>query len=199
MNHSISREEFDELIRIKGEVRGAAFKTQAEFLIKQEGKDGLERVEEELRSLGHPFKLREAGSMEFYPVGLVGIVQLIARRMFGYDEEMMKRMGEFESKVSFIMRLFISHFVSLDRVKSVVPEMWRKYYTVGNLQVVDSDEQKRYAVLRLSDFKIHKVHCQDLVGYFTSVLQMVVKSPVTCEETKCVFDGDDYHEFLFKW
>ncbi len=199
MDRPISKEEFDELIRIKGKVRGVAFKTQAEFLIKQEGEKGLERLEEELRRLDYPFKLREAKSMEFYPIGLVGIVQLIAKRMFGYDEKMMEKMGEFESKVSFIMRLFISHFVSLDRVEKVVPEMWRKYYTVGDLEVTESDKQKRRAVLRLSNFKIHKVHCQDLVGYFTSVLQMVVKSRVNCEETKCVFNGDDYHEFLFKW
>ena len=31
------------------------------------------------------------------------------------------------------------------------------------------------------------------------VAEMVVKAPVTCKETKCMFKGDPYHEFLLTW
>ena len=31
------------------------------------------------------------------------------------------------------------------------------------------------------------------------VAEMVVKTPVTCRETKCMFKRDPYHEFLLTW
>ncbi|GAI52915.1 unnamed protein product, partial [marine sediment metagenome] len=31
------------------------------------------------------------------------------------------------------------------------------------------------------------------------IIQMIVGSKVTSEETKCVHRGDEYHEFLLKW
>lgn len=197
MEEIISKEEFDELMKVKGEVRGASFKTEAEFVLKEEGKEGMEILEDVMTKLGHPYK--EIKMMDFYPLGLEAVMLLAIQRLFNYDDKKFQEMGRTEAKVSFIIRLFMKYFVSIDKVLKEVSKMWRKYYTVGDLKVTELNEEERYVILRLENFCLHPILCQSLIGYFPSVLQMVVGGETSCEETKCVFRGDDYHEFLLKW
>ena len=74
--------------------------------------------------------------------------------------------------------------------------MWRKYFTVGNLRAVDYDEKKRYVIMRLENFRLHPLHCHILIGYIPTILQMVIGFKPSCRETKCVFRGDEYYDFI---
>ncbi len=199
MEEVITKKEFDELMSIEGEVRGVAFKTASGFIIKEKGVEGLKKIEEIITELGYPIEFRKIKIMNFYPVGLIGVIQLLLHRLFNFDKKKFIEMGTFESKVSLIIRLFMRYFVSLKAVIKEVPKMWKKYYTAGELKVIELNEKEKSAVLRLENFKIHQFHCYDLIGYFPSVLQMIVGGNPICEETKCVFLGDKYHEFLLKW
>ena len=76
---------------------------------------------------------------------------------------------------------------------------WPRYYTVGLLEMPEFSEEKRYAILTLKDFKDHPLHCVLLRGYFGKIAEMVVNNPIKCKETKCMFRGDSYHEFLMTW
>jgi hypothetical protein len=93
----------------------------------------------------------------------------------------------------------MKYLVSLDKAVGVAPEMWRRYYTVGNLKVTRYDKKNRYVILRLENFRSVLMGCQILIGYFSCIIQMIINKKVTCKETKCVFRGDEYDEFLLKW
>jgi hypothetical protein len=197
MEEIISQQEFDKLMKIKGEIRGLGFKTEAEFVLKEEGKEGLKKLENTMKELGFPYK--KIKIMSFYPLGLLAVALVVIKRLFNYDDKKFQEMGKFESKSSLIIRLFMKYFVSLDRIAKEAPRIWREYYTVGKFKVVEHDEDKKYIILRLEEFMFHPILCQVLIGYFLSIIKMVVKSEPICEETKCLHCGDKYHEFLVKW
>lgn len=139
-------------------------------------------------------------SMDFYPLGLLAVNMLAIKRVFKYDDKKFQEMGSVEAKTSsLVIRLFMKYFVSIDLAAKKAPEMWRKHYTTGDLKVAELNKEKKYIVLRLENFSCHPLFCQDLVGYFPSIVEMVVGSDASCEETKCVHRGDEYHEYILRW
>ena len=201
MNNTISRETIDNLMKIKGEVRGVVLKTDEEYILKEKGKAGLEKVEQRLKGLGHPIKYKEIRTMDFYPVGLRILSLLTLREVFNFSDEEIKKIGIFATKMSLIIRLFTKYFLSVRRVvMKESPRIWSKHWTVGKLVPIKLDEEQKYAVLRVEGFDLHPIYCIYLEGYFAGILQMLVKSPkVDTKETKCAFKGESYHEFLIKW
>lgn len=199
MEKTALKEEFDRLMKIKGEVKGVALKSEMDFVLNEEGQDGLERLENTMREAGYSLKRSGIRGMKLYPLGAYGGLQLVIKDIFDYGDRKIQEMGAFEAKMSFIMRLFMRYFVSVKTMANQVPNMWRAYFTVGDLSVAELNEEKKYIISRLENFKIHRIQCNVLVGYFPSVVKMVVGSETSCKETKCPFWGDDYHEFLVKW
>ena len=77
--------------------------------------------------------------------------------------------------------------------------MYKKYFTTGSLKIVEYDKERKYIVGRIENLRTYPTHCQYLMGYFSSLIEMVTKKVVVCEEIKCIYSGDKYHEFLVKW
>lgn len=186
-------------MRIEGKARGGKFKDDLDFILKENGAEGLRRVEEKLAELGFPLKYKEIKEMEFYPIGLRVLLLLAIKEVFGFSDEKIKMMGMSAAKVSLIMRFFMQYFFSLSKVFKEASQMWKKYYTVGKLIPMELNEEKKFVTLRVEDFNIHPIICPYLAGYFSTVVKMVVKNSVFVQETKCVFNGGNCHEFLLKW
>lgn len=199
MKEIISKEEARRLMNINGKIRGVALKTEAEFIIKENGEKELKRLEEEIAKTGYQIEYKKINPMDFYPIGMMGITLLGIKNVFNFSEEKFIEMGKCEAKVSLIVRLFMKYFVSTSKLIDESPKMWRKYHTIGNLSVTEFDKEKKQAVLKLENFEVISLHCLALKGYFSSIFQMVVKGSPICEEKKCVYREDAYHEFLLKW
>ncbi len=199
MAEIISKEEFAELMKIKGEIRGVGLKGDAEFIKMKRGDEALKKLDEELAKMNSPIKYNEIKTMGFYSLNWDAINLLLIQRLFNFTEEEIKEMGGFLAKTSLILRLSMRYFVSLSMIAKEAPKIWRKNYSVGDLSVVEFSEEKRYLLLRLENFYYHPLHCLLLIGYFRSVVNMIVGKPVICEERKCIFKGDSYHEFLLRW
>ncbi len=198
----INKEEIEKLIKIDVQARGVVFKTDTEYILAHEGEDGLKKLEEELEKLGYPIKYKEIKSMEFYPAGLRVLSLLAIRKTFNFDDEKIKNMGLVATKKSIIVKLFIRFFLSVKEVLfKEAPRIWQKHWTKGEIVPIELDEKKKYAILQLKNFNLHPLYCSAyLRGYFSGILQMLVKSPkITCQETKCTFKGDECHEYLIKW
>ena len=199
MEQIISKEEIAKASIVEGELRGLGMKNEMEFVLKEEGKEGLIKFEETMEQLGFPVRYKEIKAMSFYPMSLYIVALLVMDELFHYDKEKLREKGEFLTKVSLVIRLFLKNFVSLPKVAEDVSKMWRKYYTTGEFKVIELDEERKCGKIRLENFYLHPLHTETLNGYFRSIVKMVVKSEVTCEEGKD-FNGDDKtHEFIFKW
>lgn len=199
MTEIISKEIAAKLKSANGEVRGMSIKSHGDFILKEKGKLGLEKLEQLMADLGFPMKYEKLQSWEFYPISMEIVELLAIKKLFGYDDEKIEELGSYESISSLVIKIFIKHFISLKVVAEQAPTIWSKYYTIGRLRVEEVSEEKKYAILILEDFKVHPIYCPHLKGYFASVLKMVIGGKVSCEEIKCPFRGDRYHEFLFKW
>lgn len=199
MARGINKNTAKKLIKMTGEVRGIALKSHGEFILKEKGRQGLEKLEKEMAGLGCPIKHDELRSMAFYPIGLEAVTLLAIKKIFNFDDEKFEEIGVFGSKYSLIMKVFMKYIASIEMMAKQAPKIWSKYYTIGNLKVVELDTEKRRIILRIENFYVHPLHCLHLKGYCANVVKMAVKSSVTCEETKCVHRGDQYHEFLIKW
>jgi len=199
MEQIIEKEELNKLARINGEVRGIALKSHADFILQQKGQLELDRLENVLAELGYPIKFKEIKNWDFYPIGTEIVEMLAIKRLFNFEDKKFEEIGTFGSVGSFIMKLFMRYFSSMKMVAKQAPEMWKKYYTVGELKVKKLDEKERYIILTVENLFLHPIHCFHLKGFFSSVVQMVVKAKPSCEETKCVHRGDLLHEFVIKW
>ena len=199
MEQIISKEELREYMKLKGQIRGAAIKEIIKYILKEEGKDGLGKLEDAMEKIGYSIKDRNIKAMKFYPLGLEATVLVAVKRLFNYDDKKFQEMGKFAGKFSIVIRLFMGYLVSVEKIVKEAPKMWRKYFTLGDFEIVELNEKEKYVILRIKNYHLHPTHCQTLIGYLSTILQIVVKTPVTGEETKCTFRGDEYHEYLLKW
>ena len=194
----ILKEEIKKLKNVEGQIRGIGLKDILDFIIKEEGQKGLRELEEMVASLGYPLKYKDIKKMNFYPLILLLVFFLVIKKLFNYNKEKFEEMGRYCSKSSAIMRLFMRYLVSIDKVVEQASIMYGKYFTTGSLKIVEYNKEKRYVIGRIESLIFYPSQYYYLTGYFSSVVEMVTKSSVTCEETS-VYKDSKYHDFLLKW
>jgi len=199
MQTLISPKELQELKKIPGQIRGVGMKTHSRFILKEQGEGSLEKIEEEMKALGYSFKYKDVKVLEFYPLNFYCTLLLAIKRIFNYEDEKFCEIGEFNARMSLIIKLFMKNFVSVKKMAEVTPKVWRKYFSIGNIELTSYDEKEKYIYLRLDDFHATPLLCQVVRGFFKGVAQMVVGTKGECREVKCSFKGNNYDEFLFKW
>lgn len=196
----LTKKEAKKLVEeVKGEARGISLKDDLDFVFETKKEEGLKRVEERMAELGYPINYKEIKAMEFYPMGVANLLLLVIKETFNFNKEDLEKWGASIVKFSLFTKVFLKYFGSLGRVAIEAPKNWARHYTVGKLTMPEYSRKEKYTILRLHDFKVHPIHCAILKGYFRKISEMVVKSPAKCEETKCSFKGDDYHEFFVTW
>ncbi len=200
MEKIISEEEARKFMEIPGEVKGAFLITKADYTQKNEGGEGVKKLEQAMVDFGYPLEYKGMKPTTLYPLGVFMFHFTALHRLFGYDDKRFAEMGKVEAKnSSFLIRIFLSHLVSLERLAQVVPKMWRDQFSIGSLKAAKIDKNGKQFVVRLDDFIGDPYMCSSLMGYFSEILAMVVGKAVDYQESKCVHRGDSCHEFLLKW
>ncbi len=190
------------LDNVKGETRGVVFKTDAEFIKEKMGEEGLEKLQNMANQLNIPIDYNgEANATKWYPLSLRVLSILLIQDVFEWDNEKIIEMGEAAPKYSFIVRTLLRYFISFEKTFSEASKYWKEHYSVGELVVPDpSVVNDNYLVFPLKDFEVHPILCEYYKGYFLSICRMIVKAEnMVMKETKCMFKGDEYHEFKVTW
>ena len=196
----LTEEKVNQLKEIKGKVRGAVFQTDASYIQSHFGAGGLELLAARLRELSCPIEYENIKAMEWLPLWQRAVSMLLIKELFQLSDEDIKEMGIAAPRTSFIVKLLVKFFISLESALGRSPDYWVKHYNVGELEVVKIDEEERRIIVRLKDFRVDPVYCRYLEGYFQSLIQLQIpKSRVVMEEVKCIFRGDPYHEFRARW
>jgi hypothetical protein len=200
VNNQITKEKIKKLMEIPGKAKGVVLKTDAEYIRQKKGKEGLTKVKEELKKIGCPINYEDIKATSWYPIGLRAISLLVIKKVFNWGNKEIENMGNEAPKYSFIVKSLLRYFLNFPRTYKEAPKYWEKHYMVGKLEAPDFDLKKKYYIIRLKDFKIHPILCVYLSGYFVRMGQLVLKgNNFKVEETKCMFLGDPYHEFLITW
>lgn len=193
----IKRAQADRLLKINGQVRGAVFETDAAYVRKRFGNEGIEKVEEALTEFGCPVSYENIKSMEWLPLGQRAVSLIVIKDIFKWKDDDIKDMGDAAPKYSFIVKLLMKFFVSPRVAFNHAPEYWVKHYDIGRLEAVDLDEPTGNAIIHLYDFNVHPLYCRYLEGYFQRLFKfMYPSSRIKIREGKCMCKHDTFHEFL---
>ena len=201
MQEEFTKKTIKELMKLKGEVRGLILRQDLEYVQGQKGREGLEKIEDQLALWGYPVKYEKIKNIEFYPSGLRALSLLAMRKVFGWDDKKIGLACAYHIKDSLAMRFFMKYLSSPSHILEKAPIMWREYWTVGEMKVIKFNGKEKYAIVRLENFDLHPIFCRCLEGYLKSITNIVIRdSKTTCQETQCSFkNGKNYHEFLIKW
>lgn len=199
-----SKEEIKEIMKTPGKIKGTSFNGDLEYILEKKGEEGLKLVEKETARLGYPIEYKKIKETEWYPVGLRVVSLTAILNTFNWGKKELTELAEAATKVSFIVRLFMKYFVSTEKVfRASGPRMWKRYFNTGSLEAVDFKESKEggYGIVRLTNFKLHPLYCLYLGHFFVGIgkLSEPRAKEMWVKETKCVFRGDPYHEYLIEW
>ena len=157
-------------------------------------------VDKKINELGYPIKIEEVRAMSWYPVGLAGAYLLVAKQILNFDETKIEEAAKAAAKFSLIEKLLGRYFLSPQKTYQMASKEWQRYFSVGILETPEINLEKKYFILQLKDFRLHPIFCIYLRGYFQAVASLVIKAKkFRCEERKCMFKGDPYHEFIARW
>ena len=193
----LSREEIDKLLEAKGEVKGVVFQTDGNYVLGKEGEEGLKKLGKSVKELSLPIDYKKGKALSLHPIGLRIISLLLIKDTFGWSNKEIRNMGYMAPTTSFMVKLLMKFFVTFRKFMNEIPRYWEKHYTVGELKTIKLDDETKEAIIRLKDIKIHPLFCLYLEGYYERMYQLIVGKEGRCRETKCMFKGASYHEYLF--
>ena len=200
MSEDFLKTEADRLIKVEGNLRGDAFLVHASYIRSKKGEEGLKKVEDKLKELGYPLSFKDIKPMGWYPEALSVLVVIIARDIFKWGDKGVFEMGNTAPQYSFIVKILLRYFLSPKKSFEETPKYWREHYDFGELEAHEFNEKEKYFIVRVKGHKFDPVSCVYHRGYFLKVAQYMIKSEkITIEETKCVYRGDDFHEYVVRW
>lgn len=201
MTEKSLKEIADNLMKIKGNVKGEVIRTNFAYINDKKGEEGVRMAEEKLAELGYPLKFKEIKPLEWYPEALSALLVIVSKNIFNWTEADIFDMGNSAPKYSFIVvKILLKYFVSIKRVFEEAPRYWKRHFDYGELETVELNEKEKYAVVRAKGHQFHPLVCIYEAGYFLRILQFAIKSKKTSiKETKCTFKGDPYHEYVLRW
>ncbi len=198
----LNKKEIEDVLKLKGDVRGAVFKTDARYVLEKKGEEELKKIETRIfKETGEPVKYgKEVISTNWYPLSWRILSLLFIKDTFKWDDEEIFKMGLTAPKYSFIVKTLLSYFVSLEKTFAESTKYWREHYSTGELFSPTIDVKGKLLVIQLKDFESHPILCPYFKGFFKSIANLSVRTKkMNIEEDKCVFRGDEYHQFVITW
>jgi len=190
----------DELMKIKGNVRGEVMRVDASFIREKEGEEGISVVEKKMEELGYPFAFKDIKPLSWYPEAQSVLVIIVAKESFDWTESDIFELGDYAPKISFLSKMFIKYFVSLERILKESPKYWKTHFDFGELEPAEINEKEKRVVIRIKGYKFHPIICAYHAAYFLRIIKSSVRGKNhSVEEIKCSHKGDSYHEYLMKW
>lgn len=197
----ITKEEIQKIMAHKGEVKGEVFRTDMAYILREKGEKGLKEVEKKTEEWGYPIDYENMVSLRWYSAGLRVLSILAIKETFNLTDEDIKKMGWGGPKYSFIVKVLLKYIISIEKVFKAANTYWAKHYSFGAIEPIEIDEKKKTLIVHLKGYKIHPIMCKYYEGYFPGIASFTIKNPetMTCQETRCMFEGYPYHEYLMKW
>lgn len=200
-NMEISKEDLDIINKNEGETIGEGIIEDIPFIIKEKGEESLHQIEEEMKKLGHPLIFKEIKKFEWYPIKTYLLFLLVAKNLFNWSDDEIRKGGSFAPKVSSITKMIFRYFISTKRIVYEADNYWKKYYTRGKIVPLEYNDKEKFGIFELQDFYGHPVFCRHLEGFFRQILAFNIgeKNTKEVKEIECVFHGGKCHKFYFAW
>ncbi len=200
MNNEIKREA-DEMMSKEGNVKGEVLRNHFLYIKEKEGEKAIKKIENLLAEYGYPLNFLEIKKLDWYKDGYCGVILLLLKKEFRWEDEDFVNMGEGITRYSFIVtKILLRYLISVEFFLKKAPHLWNKHLDFGELEVKDFNENEKYAVLKVKDYDIHPLTCLYQKGYYKGLFRYIVKEKnITVEEENCIYKGDSFHSYRIKW
>ena len=112
----ITKEEAERIMKEGGKVRGLTLKTDADYIIEKEGKEGLKRVEERLKELGYPIKFKNFSSFGWYSLPLSAIIITVMVEVFDWDDSAIFDLAYTAPLNTTVSKMMLERLLNLERL-----------------------------------------------------------------------------------
>jgi len=196
----LEKEVYNSISSIKGNVRGAVFQTDAEYIKLMYGLEKLDQLKNTLKKLKSPIDYENMHAMAWYPLSQRVLAFRVIQDIFNWQDEDFKKMGDAAPKYSFIVKLIMKFFIAAKIAIERAPQYWSRHYDIGALKVAEFNEATKHAVIQVHDFDVMPIYCRYLEGYFGRLFMFTLpKHTIKVIETKCMHRGDPFHEYDIAW
>jgi len=193
----------ERLRKMEGKIRGCCLKSMVDFLMGSENKKFLPEIQNKLAEYGFEEDLREVKTLTWYPVSYIIASLFSFYEVLKWGEEEIKQAGRNcpKSSAQIVFRISTSIYVlSLKKAFTMLPSAWKKLVNFGSLKGFELNEKAKYLTARIRDFHVHPLYCKFIEGFGEGLGKVLIRSEkISCEERKCDFRGDPYHEFVVRW
>jgi len=194
------KKEIEELKKLSGKERGQDIKYLINYTQEKYGNEGIKNIKQVLINNNYTLPdIDEINNIEWIDESIPTIYMLAMVKVFNLKERDLFEMGKNVIKVNNAIRLFIQFFITTETTVKKACKKWNKYYSNGEFKVIEYNKKKKECILGLYNFKKHPITCIYLMGVISKLLEMSLGKKITAKETKCMFEGDPYHEFVFNW
>lgn len=198
----LKKEEVDEMMKLKGNVRGNILRGHFNYIKELKGEEEVNMILERLKELGYPVNPAEFTTAKWYPEALSCLIILVTAEVFQWEEKDVFQMAYDSAKYSLVVRIFMRYLLNIEKVFKEVSRYWRQHFDFGEMKVIDFNEKEKFGIIRLYGYhKYHPLICIYHQGYFTKIAELAVASKkVKVEHPKCLFSGNEnYEEFKIIW
>ncbi len=193
--------EIKKIKKTKGKIKGLVIKGILNYIKTAESEKNVEKFQKALKKEGLKDVFdKKIKSFEWYPLWWYAILIFKTQEILGWTEDDVFQMGYQAAKRSLMAKIFLKYFIDIKKAAQGGKQHWKQIISTGELKIKKTDLKNKKIVFKLENFNIHPLVCADIKGYMKSMGEFIVgKKNVNIKETKCVFQGDPYHEFEVVW
>lgn len=200
-DHIDLKAELEKIKKDQGKQRKQYFDYYVNHINKRYGADGYEKVLRLLSENGFEIpELSDKRAFDWIASTYSSALMVGMAKAFNYKREDFIEMGKELVAFNTLSKWFIKFFVSPKKTIEFAVKNWHRNFSYGRLTLEKYDIQNKTVVLRLWDFDKHPISCDFTIGFFIKMSEIILyQKPKKVEETKCIYQGDEYHEFVIKW
>lgn len=154
----------------------------------------LARTEE----YGATQKTTKVDPLRRYPIAIEMSLIFASKDVLGWGHDELKELGRNIPRVSFVVKLFLRYFLTLETSTREASKYWDKHFDFGELEVLSTDIDSGNYIVEVRGFDIHPDYCVFLCGFLETMIGFVVSRPIQSEVIKCS-DGDGLNRFRFSY
>ncbi len=191
----------DDLMKLKGNIKGEGILNNLTYIEKEKGINGLKKIEDKMKEIGHPLVFKNIKSVDWYPESYNALINVVARSVFNWNDNDIFNSGMSAPRYSLFTKIMMRYLISPFLLMSKANEYWGKMFDFGKINVVESDEKNRKIIFRVEGYNKSSVSCIYQAGYYFELFRYVLgrDKNIKIQETKCIHANDDYHEYKITW
>ena len=195
-----TEEEIKELLKMPGNIRGAALATDYKYIKIVRSKEDLKLLEKNFKKYSH-YEYKKIKFFTWYPAGIRIMSLLLIKKLFNFTKEDTIKMGEEAVKYSFILKIFTKFFPNPTIGYKMSPKFFSKYFDFGKVVNPEIDLKKRYFISYLYNFKANQIIYYHIGGFMMGMGELAIKNSknFTLEEENYIFKGKPCHRFIIRW